>query len=133
MQRRNLPHLVQLLFLFLAICALLFILRLSNLIPPSPYHVMLVGNLILLLATLASYFLYRRSMQQANIHRFIRAVYGSMLIKMMICISSLLVYVLFVSKAVSWQGLAGCFVFYCVYTFLEVKILMRLNKQPDHA
>jgi hypothetical protein len=101
--------------------------------PARAIPVMWIGNLILFGATLASFFIYRKSIHQVNMHKFLRAVYGSMLLKMMVCMVSLLIYVLVAPKGVSWPGLAVCFAFYFLYTFVEVKLLMRLSKQPDNA
>ena len=91
------------------------------------YRVVLVGNTVLFLATAFSFYLYSRALRNNNVQVFLRMMYSSLLAKMMLCLVATLIY-LFVSKGVNKAGIIACLVLYVVYTYIEVKILMRLMK-----
>ena len=117
-----------LLFVFLNIILLLVKALFS--IPTANFTILLAGNLILFLATILSFYIYRKALHHDKAHAFIRFIYGGMLLKMVICIAAALVYILSAGNGVSRLGLFGCFGLYIIYTFAEVKILMQLSKQP---
>ena len=92
-------------------------------------NVMIVGNLILFLATLGSFSLYTKAIRNNNVQVFLRMVYGGMFLKMMICLIAAFVYIVSVKKGVSKGAIFGCMFLYFLYTFVEVSILMKLSKQ----
>lgn len=91
--------------------------------------VMIVGNIILFLATAGSFNLYHRSLRNNNVQVFLRLVYGGMFLKMMICLVAAFIYIVTVRKGVSKGAIFGCMFLYFLYTFVEVSILMKLSKQ----
>ncbi|NML22162.1 hypothetical protein HHL16_14865 [Pseudoflavitalea sp. G-6-1-2] len=92
-------------------------------------NVMIVGNVILFFATLASFLLYYKSLRNNNVQVFLRMIYGGMFLKMMICLITAFVYIVTVKKGVSKGAVFGCMFLYFLYTFVEVAILMKLSKQ----
>jgi len=118
--------------IFFLLNLLILILRLW--MGPSPiYAAILLGNLVLFAATIVSFNLYRKSLLNNNVQVFLRLIYSGMFLKMIICISAALAYILIVRNAVSKIAVFGCFGLYFIYTFAEVKILMRLNKHQKNA
>jgi hypothetical protein len=97
------------------------------------FAVLFVGNLILFVATLVSFYLYRRSLFNKNPHVFLRFIYGGMFLKMIICIAAALTYILIARNTVSKIALLGCFGLYIIYTFAEVKTLIQQSKQQKDA
>jgi hypothetical protein len=93
------------------------------------YGVLLWGNALLFLLTTSSFYLYTRGLHNNNPHVFVRALYGSLLIKFMGCILAVLIYAAVSRQGVNRNGILGCFVLYMLYTFLEVKILLQLSKR----
>lgn len=92
------------------------------------YLVLLVGNLVLFLATTFSFYLYSRALRNKNIQVFLRMMYSSLLIKMVFCLAATLLYLFVAGKDVNKAAIIACFVLYMVYTYMEVKVLMRLSK-----
>ena len=98
------------------------------------YRVLLSGNGILFLATGFSFYLYSRALRDANVQVFLRMLYASLLVKMVFCLSATLVYLFLAGKGVSKSAIIGCFCLYVVYTYVEVKVLMRMSKKlPKNA
>jgi hypothetical protein len=98
------------------------------------YIVLLSGNAILFLATALSFYLYSRALHNANVQVFLRMLYTSLLIKMGSCIAATLLYLYLAGAAVSKFAVLGCFCLYILYTYVEVKVLMRLIKKlPKNA
>jgi hypothetical protein len=60
-------------------------------------------------------------------------IYSSLIIKMMVCMVAALLYG-WLSKTVNKNAILGCFILYVVYTFLEVRALMKfIKKSPNNA
>ena len=119
--------------IFFLVSIILLVLKAVMDRPGVEYNVLLTGNAILFLATLLSFNLYRKALQNNNVQFFLRMIYSGMFLKMIICIAAALVYILTTATAVSKIAIFGCFGLYFIYTFVEVKILMRLSKQQKNA
>jgi hypothetical protein len=97
------------------------------------YRVLLVGNGILFLTTVISFYLYNKALRNANVHSFLRMMYSSLLIRMVFCLAATLLYLFLAGAEVSKYAIIGCFTLYIFYTFMEVKILMRLSKSGTRS
>lgn len=95
------------------------------------YRVLLGGNLLLFGVTAISFYLYSKALRGNNPHAFVRMMYGSLLVKMFACLAATLFYAWWAGPAVSRNAIFGCFGLYIIYTWLEVKILMRLSKKSS--
>lgn len=95
--------------------------------------VMLVGNTILFLATAISFFLFKSSLQNNNVHAFLRMIYGGMFAKMLIVLFAALIYIMIVQKGVSKGAVFGCMFLYFVYTFAEISIIMKLSRKEKYV
>ena len=115
--------------IFVVSTALLLVLRSTFESWGISVNVMIVGNVILFFATLASFLLYTRAIRNNNVQVFLRMVYGGMFLKMMVCLIAAFVYIVTVKKGVSKGAVFGCMFLYFLYTFVEVAILMKLSKQ----
>lgn len=90
--------------------------------------VVLIGNFILLLATIISFVLYWKSLQNDKVQVFLRMIYGGMFIKMMICLFTALIYIMIAQKEVNKGGIFVCMGLYFLYSFVEMSILMKVSK-----
>jgi hypothetical protein len=95
--------------------------------------VLLVGHLILFIATAVSFYFYYKSFQDSRPQAFVRFIYAGMFIKMALCLFSSFLYIMISAKDVNKGGIIGCMVFYALYTVLEVVILMKVSKQKKNA
>jgi hypothetical protein len=95
------------------------------------YRVLLGGNIILFLASALSLYLYSRALKSTRIHAVVRVAYGTMMIKMFGCIAATLLYLWAAGPSASKRAIIACFSLYIIYSFLEVKILMQLNKKSS--
>jgi hypothetical protein len=91
-------------------------------------EVLIIGNLLLFIITLITFFLAIRAMDNPNPQVFIRSVYGSIMIKMFICIIAALIYIATFKTQINKLALFTCMGLYLVYTFLEVSIVTKLLK-----
>lgn len=98
------------------------------------FMVVLVGNAVLFLATAFSFYLYSRALRNNNVQVFLRMMYSSLLVKMLLCLVATLIYLFICGKDVNKAGILACLALYVVYTYIEVKVLMRLSKnQPKNG
>jgi hypothetical protein len=125
---------------FLPFIVIFFAINLLLLVLKSPlqkwnvdWNVLMVGNLILFFATFFSFLIFRRGLGDSNPHVFMRMTYGGMIVRMGICLIAALLYAWGYGGKVNKFAVLGCFVFYFVYTFAEVKILLSQSKQQKNA
>lgn len=89
---------------------------------------LILGNLILFVVILVSYFITYRSLHSTNSQAFIRAMYGSFIIKFFFLAIAAFVYIMVVKNDVNKPGLAACALLYIVYTSIEIRALMKTLK-----
>lgn len=104
------------------------------------YHfsqeLLILGNLLLFVVVLVSYIITYRSLHSANSQAFIRAMYGSFLIKFFFLAIAAFVYIMMAKKEVNKPGLGVCALLYIVYTGIEIRALMKTlkdMKQKTHG
>jgi hypothetical protein len=96
-------------------------------------RVLLGGNVLLFGLTAISYLLHIKSIRSPNAYVFVRMVYSSLIIKMIACMIAAFLYG-WLTKSINKNAIFGCFILYVVYTFLEVKVLMKfIRKSPTNA
>lgn len=96
-------------------------------------QVLIIGNLILFAVTALSFYFYTRSMGSKNPYAITRLMYGSVLVRMIVCLVAVFVYVSIVGKAMNQGAIFSCLFLYFVYTGVEVAILMKMSKQQKNA
>ena len=98
------------------------------------FMVVLVGNAVLFLATAFSFYLYSKALRNNNTQLFLRMMYSSLLVKMVFCLAATLLYLFIAGKDFNKAGIIASLILYVVYTYAEVKVLMRLSKnQPKNG
>ena len=118
--------------LFILLNALIFTARPWLLKGGFDQEVLLVGNLVLLGVTLATLYFHARGAVNKNPQAFLRSVYASLLMKMFGIVAAVLLYALAAGNNLNKPSLFVCMALYFVYTFVEVRLVMRLLKQKNH-
>ena len=93
----------------------------------------IVGNLVLFVATGFSFFMYYKALRNNNVQAFLRLIYGGMFIKMMVCLFTAFTYIMIVGRGVNKGGIIICLFLYLVYSFVEVMLLLKQTKQRKNA
>jgi hypothetical protein len=94
-------------------------------------EVLLIGNLFLFAITTLSSWMMANGMKTKNTSAFLRGVYGGIMLKLFSCLIAAFVYIMTMKKDVNKPGLFLCMGLYIVYTFIEVKGLMKLSSKKD--
>ena len=95
--------------------------------------VLIIGNGILFLITLMSFSLAQRGLNSPNSHAFVRAVYGSVMIKLFLCLIAAFIYISTHKGNLNKPALFTCMGLYLLYTFMEVSALMKLLRVKKNA
>ena len=95
--------------------------------------VLISGNILLFVITLISFLLAQRGLKSSNTHVFIRAVIGSIMIKLFVSIIAAFIYISVFKKQINKPALFICMGLYLIYTFLEVSILTKQLKLKSNA
>ncbi|GAA4320853.1 hypothetical protein [Compostibacter hankyongensis] len=85
----------------------------------------LTGNILLALATFISYYYNRKAIGVKSNHVFIRMVYLSTLIKLLICLAAVVTYVYLYRGHLTKGTILLFFFLYVLYTVLETTSLIR--------
>ena len=93
---------------------------------------LVIGNLILYFTAFYSFRFYQKAISNDNTQVFLRMVYSAMLLKMGVCIAAVLLYA-FTIKPVNKIAILIFFGLYFIYTFAEIKIVLRLNKAKKNG
>ncbi|CAL1516865.1 hypothetical protein [Chitinophaga sp. MM2321] len=96
-------------------------------------YVLMAGNLVLALITLVSYMMSRKGLASSNQHAFVRAVYGSTLSKLVLCVLGIVTYVLIYKPHVSKLTIFMLLFLYLVYTVFETLSLYRLTRLKNKS
>jgi hypothetical protein len=91
-------------------------------------NVLMVGNLIVFLATILSFLFAIRGLKSANPQAFVRSMYLSIMVKLFVCIIAALIYIFIFRNNLNKPALFTCMGLYLVYTFIEVSVLTKLLK-----
>jgi len=131
--RRNRSPLLPIIIFFILLNALF--LTSKNFLERGGFEqgVLIIGNLILFAATLASFLFAKRGLRSENPQAFVRSVYVSIMIKLLICVIAAMVYIFLFRKNVNRPALFTCMGLYLVYTFIEVSVLTKMLKEKKNA
>ena len=95
--------------------------------------VLIIGNLLLFFVSLITFLITHLSLQSTNPNAFVRAMYGGFIIKFFVVAIAAFVYIMAAKKNVNKPALFACMGLYIVYTFFEVRSLLRVLKQKKNA
>ena len=122
---------ISLVFLFLAFSIIFSLLWIFAIHTPVDFRVLLGGNGLLFVVGLISLKMNVKAMTHQSVQVFLRLVYGSFILKFFVLAVVAFVYIAIFKKGVNKPALFGCFGLYFIYTFLEVRSVMKLSKKPN--
>ena len=96
-------------------------------------QVLIIGNALLFVITLASFMLAQKGLNNPNSHAFVRAVYSGIMIKLFLCLAAAFIYISTNKAKLNKPALFICMGLYLVYTFMEVSSLMKLLREKKNA
>ena len=91
--------------------------------------VLILGNLLIFIVTMISFFLSQRGLKSPNPNAFVRSVYGSFIMKFFVFAVAAFVYIQVSKASVNKIALFTCMALYLVYTFMEVTTLSKMLKK----
>lgn len=87
--------------------------------------VLISSNLLLFVVSAIGFVLQRRGLKVTNPHAFVRSVYASMILKLLLCMIAVVVYISYVGNDVNKPSLFLSMGLYLLYTTIEVIALMK--------
>jgi hypothetical protein len=106
-------------------------LRLLNKDTAVDFRVLLGGNLLLFVVGMISLGMNTGAMKHQNTQGFLRLVYGAFILKFFILAIVAFIYISIFKKAINKPALFGCFGLYFIYTFIEMRSVMKQSKKPN--
>lgn len=133
MDRNNLKLLRPMMLVFIFLTA--FIVAAPNVLTRWGFdkNVLLAGNLIVFGVSLLAFVISERAIKSPNPQAFVRAMYGSFIIRFFILALAAFIYIMVAKKQVNKPALIACMGLYVVYSVLEISALLKLLKQKKNA
>ena len=91
-------------------------------------NALMAGNLFIFLITLVSIFILLKGLNASSTMKFIRSVYTAFIIKFFLVAVVVFVYALMEKENLNRPAVFLCMFLYLLYTFLEVRVLLKLTK-----
>jgi RsiW-degrading membrane proteinase PrsW (M82 family) len=91
----------------------------------------LIANTLFFLINLMAFFMQKKALKNTNPNVFIRSIMGGMMIKMAICITTVMIYVLVWKDSFSKASVFAAMVLYLFYLVVEVRVATKLNYQKN--
>ncbi|MEP7142587.1 MAG: hypothetical protein ABI707_06945 [Ferruginibacter sp.] len=95
------------------------------------YSVLIIANLLFFLISLVVFFMQQKALANSNPNVFVRSVMGGMLLKMFVCIISVIVYKIVEGDNVSKVSVFAAMFLYLLYLIAEVAVITKLMKQKN--
>ena len=129
MQKKYVP--VVILFVFINVMVLIF----KSFLQLNGYEIrfLLIANAALFLLSLSGFFIQVKGLKSSNINAFIRSVYSSLLLKIVIIMIAVIVYIFITGGKVNKPSLFTSMGVYFLYTFIEVTQLMKIARRKPNA
>jgi hypothetical protein len=96
-------------------------------------NVLIIGNVLLFLITFVSYLIAVKGMNNKNPHAFVRSAYGSIMVKLFVCIIAAVIYIATYKKELNKPALFTLMGLYLLYTFIEVSVLTKSLKSTANG
>jgi hypothetical protein len=120
-----------LILLFLGLTLIFFLLRLSFHDAPVDFRVLMGGNCLLFVVGIISSGMNFRAMKHQQTQGFLRLVYGAFIFKFFVLAIAAFIYIAVFKKTISKPALFGCLGLYFIYTFFEMRSVMKMSKKPN--
>jgi hypothetical protein len=113
------------LFLVIGACILIFRQALDE--RGIDWQVVSGGNLIIYLITIISIHLLSKGLKAEGTHAFLNNAYSGVLFKLFGCAIAAFIYI-FLTKEINKPALFACMGLYLIYTFVEMRIILKQSK-----
>ncbi|MCW3121735.1 MAG: hypothetical protein JWQ38_1227 [Flavipsychrobacter sp.] len=122
----NNRYIISTVVIFVLLTALFFSMR--SFAPDFHFMALEVGNAVMAVLVLASFFIVKKQISERP-QAFVRGVYGASLLKLMVCMFSMLIYI-FMNRGQIHKGTIFAMMgIYMVYTAMETLFLSKMAKQ----
>lgn len=122
-------HFLPLVLLFVILTVLLLVFK-STLLR-SGFHVdfILIANALLFLLSAVAFRIQLRYISTSNPHQFVRSVYSSVILKMLLILASLFIFIVAMNGEINKRAIFVTMGIYVLYSSIEVFQLMKLVRK----
>jgi len=113
--------------LFILVTALLLAFQARLALAGIDVMVVICANTLLFLATILNIYFQHKNVNNPNPNAIIRGVMGAMFLKLFVLAAAVLIYIIAAGDNRSVNAVFAGMALYIVYTWLEVRISLRLN------
>jgi hypothetical protein len=100
---------------------------------PVDFAILLTGNFLLFAVSFYSFRLGVKALYHEQVQVFLRLVYSSLLLKLFLLSVAAFIYIAWYKTEVNKPALFGCFGLYIIYTFTEVRLVMKQQRKQKNV
>lgn len=120
---------IPIIMVFIFVNAILLILRQAYPSLGAEVPFLAISNAILFGISLLAFFLNSRGAVSPNAHAFVRGLYGSFLLKLVVIAGCVFFYIFGMKGELHYASLLGTMFIYILYTAVEVRQLMKIARK----
>ncbi|MEO8764254.1 MAG: hypothetical protein ABI416_08200 [Ginsengibacter sp.] len=124
---------VPVIILFVVISAVVIIFRPFLELNGFETTFLLMANVVLCILSLLGFFIQVKGLSSGNVNAFIRSLYSSLLLKMVIVMIAVIAYIFITGGKVNKPSLFTSMGLYFLYTAIEVAQLMKIAHRKPNA
>ena len=109
------------------------LLRDRSMFPGVNFDILMYGATIVFLVSVVSFLLLSGSLHSSNPQAFVRAMYGSFVLKFFVIAIAAFIYIMVEKKNVNKPALFASLGLYFVFMFIEITVLTRLMRSKKNA
>jgi len=94
---------------------------------------LIMANLLFFVITIGSFLIQEKGVRAANPNAFVRSVYGSLILKVFICMIAAFIYGFLNKGQINKPALFTSLGLYILYTVVEVIVLMKSSRKKKNA
>lgn len=127
-----LNHILPFILILILVNSILSVFRKKLEVQNFDVTFIVVGNLLLFSLTVLGFWIQTKGASSSNVNAFLRGIYSSLLMKMLVVVGALFIYIAIVGGSINQNAVFTCMGLYILYTVVEVIILTKIvRKKPD--
>ena len=109
------------------------LLRENDMFPEVDFDILMYGTTIVFLVSVFSFLLLSNSLRSSNPQVFVRAMYGSFVLRFFVIAIAAFIYIMVAKKDVNKPALFASLGLYFIFMLIEISVLTRLMRTKKHG
>ena len=119
--------------IYIVVMIISVLLRENDMFPEVDFDILMYGTTIVFLVSVFSFLLLSNSLRSSNPQVFVRAMYGSFVLRFFVIAIAAFIYIMVAKKDVNKPALFASLGLYFIFMLIEISVLTRLMRTKKHG